>query len=101
MARRLPPPAPPPIRRTPRASRAGTPSPASIRAGSATTRTSPAASRCRAWRNQREEYLLKAMREYKSGARIGYAGAMATELQPFSDDDLRELAHYFSHLGSR
>jgi cytochrome c553 len=51
--------------------------------------------------NQREDYLLKAMREYKSGARIGYAGAMATELQPFSDDDLRELAHYFSHLGSR
>jgi cytochrome c553 len=48
--------------------------------------------------NQREEYLLRAMREYKSGARIGYAGAMATELQPLGDDELRDLAHFFSHL---
>jgi len=39
--------------------------------------------------NQREDYLLKAMREYKSGSRTGYAGAMATELQRLSDDDCK------------
>ena len=38
--------------------------------------------------NQREDYLVKAMREFKSGARIGYAGAMAEELVRLSDDDL-------------
>ena len=48
--------------------------------------------------NQREDYLLKAMREYKSGSRIGYAGAMATELQGLNDDNLQDLAHFFAHL---
>ncbi len=48
--------------------------------------------------NQREEYLLRAMREYKAGTRIGYAGAMAEELRPLSDADLLDLAHYLSHL---
>ena len=48
--------------------------------------------------NQREDYLLKAMREYKSASRIGYAGAMATELQRLSDDDLQDVAHFFAHL---
>jgi cytochrome c553 len=48
--------------------------------------------------HQREEYLLRAMREYKSGARIGYGGAMAEELHGLSDDDLQDLAHFFAHL---
>jgi len=48
--------------------------------------------------NQREDYLLKAMREYKSGARIGYAGAMAVELRELSDADLDALAHYLAHF---
>ena len=48
--------------------------------------------------NQREEYLLRAMREYKSGARIGYGGAMVEELHGLSDEDLRDLAHFFAHL---
>lgn len=47
--------------------------------------------------NQREEYLLKAMREYKSGARLGYGGAMAQELAGLSDQDLIDLAHFLSH----
>ncbi len=51
--------------------------------------------------NQREDYLLKAMREYKSGARIGYAGAMAVELRDLTDDDLVALAHYLSHFAAR
>jgi len=48
--------------------------------------------------NQREEYLVRTMREYKSGARIGYAGAMAVELRNLSETDLDDLAHYLAHL---
>lgn len=51
--------------------------------------------------NQREDYLLKAMREYKSGARIGYAGAMAVELRDLTDADLVALAHYLSNFSTR
>ncbi len=44
--------------------------------------------------NQREDYLLKAMRDYKSGQRIGYGGAtMPEELAAFSDADLADIAH--------
>jgi len=48
--------------------------------------------------NQREDYLLKTMREYKTGARIGYAGAMAVELRDLTDGDLEDLAHFLAHL---
>lgn len=48
--------------------------------------------------NQRQDYLLKAMREYRAGARIGYAGAMAVELRDLTDADLDALAHYLAHL---
>ena len=51
--------------------------------------------------NQREEYLLKAMREYKSGARLGYGGAMSQELAGLSDQDLIDLAHFLSHQGAK
>jgi cytochrome c553 len=47
--------------------------------------------------NQREDYLLKAMREYKSGTRLGYGGAMAQELAGLSDQDLIDLAHFLAH----
>jgi cytochrome c553 len=48
--------------------------------------------------HQREDYLLEAMRQYKSGARLGYGGAMSSELAGLTDDDLQDLAHYLSHL---
>lgn len=51
--------------------------------------------------NQREDYLLKSMREYKSGARLGYGGAMSQELAGLSDQDLMDLAHFLSHLGGK
>lgn len=51
--------------------------------------------------NQREDYLLKAMRQYKSGARLGYGGAMAQELAGLSDQDLIDLAHFLSHQGPK
>ena len=47
--------------------------------------------------NQREEYLLRTMREYKSGTRLGYGGAMAQELAGLSDQDLIDLAHFLAH----
>lgn len=48
--------------------------------------------------HQREDYLLRAMREYKSGARLGYGGAMSQELAGLSDAELQDLAHFFAHL---
>jgi cytochrome c553 len=48
--------------------------------------------------NQREDYLLKAMREYKSGARLGYGGAMAQELAGLADQDLVDLAHFLGQI---
>lgn len=49
--------------------------------------------------NQREDYLLKAMRDYKSGQRIGYGSAtMPEELADFKDPELADVAHFLSHL---
>ena len=47
--------------------------------------------------DQREDYLLKALREYKSGARHGYEPTMAEALQPVDDAQLTELAYYLAH----
>ena len=42
---------------------------------------------------QREDYLLKTLREYKSNTRHGYDGSMAEVLQPVSDRELMDLAY--------
>jgi cytochrome c553 len=48
---------------------------------------------------QREEYLVKALHEYKSGARTGGAGAAMTDVAyPLSDEEIEALAHYLAHL---
>jgi cytochrome c553 len=47
--------------------------------------------------DQREDYLLKALTEYKSGARHGYDAAMAEALQPVGESALPDLAHYIAH----
>jgi cytochrome c553 len=47
---------------------------------------------------QREDYLLKALREYKSGARHGYEPTMTEVLQPIDDAQLVEFAYYLSRL---
>ena len=48
---------------------------------------------------QREEYLVKALRDYKSGARSGGAGAaMADVAYPLSEEEIEALAHYLAHL---
>jgi cytochrome c553 len=48
--------------------------------------------------HQREDYLLKALRDFKSGRRIGYGQAMSQELARLGDEDLADLAHYFAHF---
>lgn len=49
--------------------------------------------------NQREDYLLKAMRDYQGNARIGYGSAtMPEELAGLGDADLRDIAHYLAHF---
>jgi cytochrome c553 len=48
---------------------------------------------------QREEYLVKSLHDYKSGARSGGAGAaMADVAYPLSDEEIEALAHYLAHL---
>ena len=49
--------------------------------------------------NQREDYLLKALRDYKSGARVGYGNAVMPEtVSGLSDADLADVAHFLAHL---
>jgi cytochrome c553 len=48
--------------------------------------------------DQREDYLLKTLRDYKSGARHGYDATMAEALQPVDDAKLTDLAYYLAHL---
>jgi hypothetical protein len=38
---------------------------------------------------------------FKSGARLGYGGAMSQELAGLSDQDLMDLANFLSHLGGK
>ena len=47
--------------------------------------------------NQREDYLLKTLREYKTGARHGYDATMAEVLQPVDENDLGVLAYFLAH----
>jgi cytochrome c553 len=47
--------------------------------------------------DQREDYLLKTLREYKSGARHAYDATMAEVLQPVDANDLEVLAHFLAH----
>lgn len=49
--------------------------------------------------NQREDYLLKALRDYKKGARVGYGNAAMPELvSQLSDAQLQDLAHFMHHV---
>jgi cytochrome c553 len=46
---------------------------------------------------QREDYLYKALRDFKSAARVGSGvAAMADVVYPLQDDDLKLLAHYLA-----
>jgi len=45
---------------------------------------------------QREDYLVKALREYKSNTRRGYDASMADVMYPISDDQILDLAHFLA-----
>jgi cytochrome c553 len=47
---------------------------------------------------QREDYLVKALREYKSGARAGYDPAMVEVAQEIGDPEIAELAYYLARF---
>jgi cytochrome c553 len=48
---------------------------------------------------QREEYLVKALHDYKSGVRSGGGmAAMAEVAFPLSEEEITALAHYLAHL---
>lgn len=50
--------------------------------------------------SQREDYLLKTLRDYRSGARIGYGNAVMPEtLAGLDDAALADLAYYLSRIG--
>jgi cytochrome c553 len=43
---------------------------------------------------QREDFLVKTMREYKGNVRAGYDASMADVLQPVTDADILDLAYF-------
>jgi cytochrome c553 len=48
---------------------------------------------------QREEYLVKALHDYKTGVRSGGGmAAMADVAYPLSEEEITALAHYLAHL---
>lgn len=48
---------------------------------------------------QREEYLVKALHDYKTSQRVGGAGAaMADVAYSLSEEEITALAHYLAHL---
>jgi len=48
---------------------------------------------------QREDYLVKTLHDYKSGARSGSGvAAMASVAYSLNDDEIEALAHYLAHL---
>ena len=48
--------------------------------------------------DQREDYLLKTLRDYKSNTRHGYDAAMAEVVAPLKDQDFADLAYYLARV---
>jgi cytochrome c553 len=48
--------------------------------------------------DQREDYLAKTLREYKTNVRHGYDGVMAEVLAPISDAQIADLAYYIARF---
>jgi cytochrome c553 len=47
---------------------------------------------------QREDYLLKALRDYKTGARAGDGAQMAEVVYGLGEEDLKAVAHHIAHF---
>jgi cytochrome c553 len=48
--------------------------------------------------DQREEYLVKALRGYKDNSRHGYDTAMADVMPPITDEQILDLAYYIARV---
>lgn len=48
--------------------------------------------------HQRQDYLLKAMKEFKAEKRLGDRAAMVEIMAPLSNKDMADLAYYFAHV---
>ena len=48
--------------------------------------------------NQREDYLINALREYKNNTRHGYDGVMAGVLAQVTDAQIVDLAYYIARF---
>jgi cytochrome c553 len=48
--------------------------------------------------NQREDFLVKTLREYRDNIRHGYDGVMASVLAPVSDAQIADLAYYIARF---
>jgi cytochrome c553 len=47
---------------------------------------------------QREDYLLKSLRDYKAARRPGYDATMDEVIRPITDADIVDLSHYLARL---
>ncbi|MBV8754845.1 MAG: c-type cytochrome [Hyphomicrobiales bacterium] len=47
---------------------------------------------------QREDYLVKALREYKSNTRVAYEPVMLEPLRPLTDADITDLAYTIARM---
>ncbi len=48
--------------------------------------------------DQREDYLIKALRGYKDNSRHGYDASMADVVAPITDDQILDLAYYIARV---
>jgi cytochrome c553 len=95
----LTPPKPPTPDDNPDLSRKGAEAAAGRRCASCHTDTYAGTKAVARLAGQREDYLVKALRDYKTGLRSGGGGAaMAEVAYPLSEEEITALAHYLAHL---
>src|SRR6476620_5230533 len=95
----LTPPKPPSPDDNPALSRKGAEAAAGRRCASCHTDTYAGTKAVARLAGQREDYLLKALHDYKTGVRSGGGGAaMAEVAYPLSEEEITALAHYLAHL---
>src|SRR5260221_4672668 len=95
----LTPPKPPAPDDNPDLSRKGAEAAAGRRCASCHTDTYAGTKAVARLAGQREDYLLKALRAYKSGVRSGGSmAAMAEVAYPLSEEEITALAHFLAHF---
>jgi len=95
----LTPPKPPAPDDNPDLSRKGAEAAAGRRCASCHTDTYAGTKAVARLAGQREDYLLKALRDYKSGVRSGGSmAAMAEVAYPLSEEEITALAHFLAHF---